>query len=224
MVETKSQKDIRQPIDSIKDIIKDKADKLCSAMYLVTNFLADSDQIKWRLRTKALDLKMSLTTPTPSVGAPLTLGVGVVVPIEMISSNISEILSLADIAVLDGRASIMNFTILRDGYRSLQQEFQNYVAGDWYKNFLQLPQISLTLKTTNLSPKLVGLGSINHKDNSRRDKILNFIKQHNWSSIKEIAQFIPNVSSKTVQRELAELVRTGTVKKTGERRWSSYGV
>ena len=119
MVETKSQKDTRQPSASVKDTIKDKVDKLCAVVYLVTNFLADSDQIKWRLRTKALDLKDNLTL---DVGVPLTSSV---VPVEMISSNISEILSLADIAVLDGRASIMNFTILRDGYRSLQQEFQN---------------------------------------------------------------------------------------------------
>ncbi|MFH1170687.1 MAG: DeoR family transcriptional regulator [Candidatus Vogelbacteria bacterium] len=215
MVETKPQKDTRQPLASVKDTIKDKADKLCSAMYLVTNFLADSDQIKWRLRTKALDLKDNLTlgvkeTPTPSVS--------VVVPVEIILSHIREILSLIDIAVLDCRASVMNFTILRDGYRSLQQEFQNYVAGDWYKNFLQLP---IATKTINLSPQISP--KINSGDN-RREKILSFIKQHNWSSIKEIAQFIPGVSSKTVQRELAELVRAGALKKTGERRWSSYGI
>ena len=83
----------------------------------------------------------------------------------------------------------------------------------------------------DLSPRLMGLGpkpkaGVSHKNDNtaRRDKILNFIKQHNWSSIREIAKFIPEVSSKTIQRELAELVRAGALKKTGERRWSSYGI
>jgi hypothetical protein len=214
MVETKPQKDIRQPVNSIKDTIKDKADKLCGAMYLVTNFLADSDQIKWRLRTKALDLKDKISA-------------GDVLSVEMILSNINELLSLIDLAVLDCHASVMNFSLLRDGYRSLQQEFQNYVVGDWYKNFLQLPLSSSPSKTLNSSrikEANLPIGSLASNTNSRRDKILNFIKQHNWSSIREIAQFIPNVSSKTVQRELVELVRTGALKKTGERRWSQYSL
>ena len=120
MVETKPQKDIRQPVDSIKDTIKDKTVKLMSAVYLVTNFLNDSDEIKWKLRAKAMGLKVS----------------GGVLPVEIILSDIAEILSLIDVAVLDTRASAMNFSILRQGYLDLQTEFQNYLAGDWYKNGL----------------------------------------------------------------------------------------
>jgi len=209
----------------IKDIIKDKINKLVSATYLVTNFLDDLDQIKWKLRDKSLNLKDNLTL---DVGAPLTSSV---VPVERILSDISEIISLLDIAVLDRRASAMNFSILRQGYVNLQAEFQNYLAGDWYQNML----IPKTLDSSpenhrpDLSPRLMGLGPkpkagvIGH-DNGRQEKIITFIKQHNWSSTREIAQFIPNISSKTVQRELAELVRAGRLKKTGERRWSRYAM
>ncbi len=216
MTEVKPQKDIDQSVSSVKDIIKDKIGKLAAAVYLVTNFLDDMDQIKWKLRAKALDLKANLTNSN-----------------EATLSLIEEIISLTDIAVLDRRASMMNFSILRDGYSNLQTEFQKYLNlnADWYKRALlpaspslggpnQTNQQSSQIDSPKITPK------ISHNppktDTGRRDKILDFIKQNNWSSIRDIAKFIPGVSSKTVQRELAELVRIGTLKKTGERRWSRY--
>ena len=208
MTEVKPQKDINQSVSSVKDIIKDKIGKLAAAVYLVTNFLDDMDQIKWKLRAKALDLKANLTNSN-----------------EASLSLIEEIISLIDIAVLDRRASMMNFSILRDGYTNLQIEFQKYLNlnADWYKRALlpnQTNQQSSQIDSPKITPK------ISHNppktDTGRRDKILDFIKQNNWSSIRDIAKFIPGVSSKTVQRELAELVRIGTLKKTGERRWSRY--
>ena len=92
-------KDIRQPAE-LKDTIKDKTAKLAAAVYLVTNFLADSDQIKWKLRHKALELKTVITV-LDGAGA---------VPVEAILSDTKEIISLIDIAVLDARASTMNFS------------------------------------------------------------------------------------------------------------------
>ena len=204
MTEVKPQKDINQSVSSVKDIIKDKIGKLAAAVYLVTNFLDDMDQIKWKLRAKALDLKANLTNSN-----------------EASLSLIEEIISLIDIAVLDRRASVMNFSILRDGYTNLQIEFQKYLNlnADWYKRAL-LPNQPSQIDSPKITPK------ISHNppktDTGRRDKILDFIKQNNWSSIRDIAKFIPGVSSKTVQRELVELVRIGTLKKTGERRWSRY--
>ncbi|HEY4476965.1 MAG TPA: DeoR family transcriptional regulator [Candidatus Paceibacterota bacterium] len=237
MFETKQQKDTNSVLD-IKDSIKDRANKLVAAMYLVTNFLDDLDQIKWKLRHKSLDLKVNLTlgvkdAPTPSVW-----------PIETILSDIAEIISLIDIAVLDRRASAMNFSILRQGYVDLQTESENYINGDWYKE-AWLPigsqaslagarkEVKLPIGSLTSPNKTAKLGQNQRKDatlpigsvassSPRREKIVDFIKQHDWSSIKEIAKSITEVSSKTVQRELSELVRMGKLKKTGERRWSRY--
>ena len=200
-------------------MVKDKTNKLAAAVCLVTNFLDDLDQIKWKLRDKSLNLKTNLTlgvkdTPTPSVW-----------PVEIILSDIGELVSLIDIAVLDRRASAMNFSILRQGYLDLQTEFQNYINGDWYKNALISPAPISSPKISH--PKEVGLplGSPTSKNtNGSRKKIISFIEQHNWSSIKDVAKSTPGVGSKTIQRELADLVRTGVLKKEGERRWSRYNL
>ena len=223
MFETKPVKDIT----SIKDIIKDKTNKLAAAVYLVTNFLNDLDQIKWKLRHKSLVLKDNLTL---GVNPPTGGQTPSVWPVEIILSDTKDIISLIDIAVLDRHGSAMNFSILRQGYLDWQTEFQNYINGDWYKNALMpaFSPVSPQPKAVDSSPKLVGLGpishKISHKDQSRREKIISFIKQHNWSSIKDVAKSIPDVGAKTIQRELADLVRTGVLKKEGQRRWSRYNL
>lgn len=206
-------------VPDVKDKIKDKTDKLTAAVYLVTNFLDDLDQMKWKLRTKALDLKANFAKSTLGVKDTQTPSVQIL-PIEIIMSQIEEISSLIDIAVLDRRASAMNFSILRDGYNGLKTELQNYLAGDWYKEALVPNQVDPPKITHSFSPKIPKI-TLN---TDRREKILTFIKQNGDASIRDIAKFIPGVSSKTVQRELVDLVQAGQLKKTGERRWSRYNV
>ncbi len=59
----------------------------------------------------------------------------------------------------------------------------------------------------------------------RKSSILEFLRGHGESSIKDIFK-IPALaegySEKTIQRELANLVNAGVIQKRGERRWSRY--
>lgn len=58
--------------------------------------------------------------------------------------------------------------------------------------------------------------------NTRQESIIKYVRGRGWTPISDIAGAVPDVSVKTVQRELAELVATGVLKKMGERRWSRY--
>ena len=57
---------------------------------------------------------------------------------------------------------------------------------------------------------------------SRRSLIVDFLKGKDWTSIKDITEAIGGCSAKTIQRELADLVHQGVLKKKGDRRWSRY--
>ena len=57
---------------------------------------------------------------------------------------------------------------------------------------------------------------------SRRSLIISFLKGKDWTSIKDISGAISGCSSKTIQRELSDLVQQGVLKKKGDRRWSRY--
>lgn len=56
----------------------------------------------------------------------------------------------------------------------------------------------------------------------RKHQILSFLKDKGHASIKDISKVVPEVSEKTIQRELNKLISKGHVQKRGERRWSTY--
>ena len=60
--------------------------------------------------------------------------------------------------------------------------------------------------------------------NGRKDTILAVLKEKGPSDIKDISGIIREVSEKTIQRELQSLIDLGKVKKTGERRWTTYQI
>lgn len=56
----------------------------------------------------------------------------------------------------------------------------------------------------------------------RAAQIYAFVKSRNGVSIKEIASVVHGCSEKTIQRELANLIKQGLVQRKGEKRWSLY--
>jgi hypothetical protein len=58
----------------------------------------------------------------------------------------------------------------------------------------------------------------------RRTIILALLKQKPSVNVGDIAKSIPNVSEKTIQRELIAMVGEGVLLKKGERRWSTYSI
>lgn len=58
----------------------------------------------------------------------------------------------------------------------------------------------------------------------RQTLILSTISSRGESSIKDLTDVIKGCSEKTIQRELIALVDSGSLLKTGERRWSRYSI
>ena len=84
---------------------------------------------------------------------------------------------------------------------------------------------NIDLKIENLYRTKVSNPLINRIDSSDRAKsILTIIKEQKSVTIKDISSIVKDVSEKTIQRELLNLVSLGTLKKEGERRWSRYSL
>ena len=58
----------------------------------------------------------------------------------------------------------------------------------------------------------------------RRESILTLLKNKPNLSVKDVSQSVPQVSEKTLQRELLSMVSEGILQKRGERRWSTYSL
>ena len=82
------------------------------------------------------------------------------------------------------------------------------------------PNITINNNTQNIKT----INNISMDIGSRRKRILEIVKARGAVTINEFIDSIKGCSSKTIQRELTSLVLSGTLKKTGERRWSKYAL
>ena len=65
---------------------------------------------------------------------------------------------------------------------------------------------------------------LSQKPSVRTDQVLSVLRAQPKQSIRDVAAQLPEYSEKMIQRELADLVLSGKVRKEGEKRWSTYSV
>ena len=86
----------------------------------------------------------------------------------------------------------------------------------------RLPSTS-TVPATSQESKGHSKGQDTPAKGSRREAILSVLSTKGPSYIKDISLVVREVSEKTIQRELAQLVAEGQVVRSGERRWTKIG-
>jgi hypothetical protein len=209
--------------------------KIVSAIYLVTALFDDREPLKWTLRSHVLKFVLDITGAFEGVYndlEQLIFMLETAARVRLVSEMnrdvlVSEIRSftVALDAEYKGRNGAETRSIsdifektpedplpLYRPYQTLQPERQMFIKGhsrgpikDFQKDIVK------TIQQKQAS---------NGKE--RKEKILNIIREKGEITIKDIASIIPDCSEKTIQRDLADLVFLGTVKKKGERRWTVY--
>lgn len=95
-------------------LIAKKSERLVTALYLVTDLMEESEPIKKRLRSSAVNLLSSMNSLAQrEVKDKVT-------EFKMSLRAVTEIISLLHVSITTGLVSDMNGTILMDGFRSLQ--------------------------------------------------------------------------------------------------------
>ncbi|MDD5152788.1 MAG: DeoR family transcriptional regulator [Candidatus Pacebacteria bacterium] len=250
-------------MESFNVLLSRKCERLATALYLVTNFLLDTEPIKSRLRTLSLELVREATSAR--YGA--THNEGSV--LENLRGNINETLSLLELSFIVGLVSEMNFSILKREYTSLRDRIDvkkasresrtDTILGDTFfgssfaevsighpsKGQRDIKDIQMSDRNRVATPTLSSFSA--HKTQpriptqtspkaynpeapldigrtARRTRILKLIKDNGEVTIKDISNHFPELSEKTVQRELVSLTEANILKKSGERRWSRYSL
>lgn len=228
-----------------------KGQKLTQGVYLVSSLLPDSEPLKWRLRDISLDIlsDISLTQPSNSLSLADEEG-GHISPffkvsvLESASLKIGQIISWLNVALAGNFSNDLNLVILRDEYTKFNQLLGERLNATNLHKMLE-PELPVPINPV-VNPKLslrpdIGqlvtnkpearsyqkISQLPHKNrdvakDSRRAVILDFLKGKDWTSIKDIADAVGGCSTKTIQRELTDLVQQGVLKKKGDRRWSRY--
>lgn len=95
-------------------LIAKKSERLVTALYLVTDLMEESEPIKKRLRSSAVNLLTSMNSLAQrEVKDKVT-------EFKMSLRAVTEIISLLHVSITTGLVSDMNGTILMDGFRALQ--------------------------------------------------------------------------------------------------------
>jgi hypothetical protein len=227
----------------------ERAKKMATAIYIVTNLMPQTDPLRLSIRKYSIRLlsfmgtKMINFSPKEISGEVTSISkkISAMLEIAFFSGYISEM----NFSVLKTELDI--FTSEIAGYEGSQKTIeQSMLKGE------ALPSPVLTYmnpnrglganhkghKVSQTGSNVRGVykeklriqkasenrGVVEAKKTSRKESILSIIKLKGSVSIKDISSVVVNCSEKTIQRELITLVADGILKKSGDRRWSTYSL
>lgn len=209
-----------------KDIYKGQ--KIVAAIYLITAHLSDREPIRHSLRDLSISFVRSVSPLDLLADLDVLLGAASLAGL-ISEKNTSVVMyearRYAKGAIDEGVTQTLEALFGSEEMSGPQTSRQGHVIKDSKKTYSAL--ISKTeQKATNYT------GYQNKKDSSgtitsltkdsRQDKILSFINERKSAVIKDITALFPEVSEKTIQRELGTLIETGRITKRGSKRWSMY--
>lgn len=229
----------------VHDELSSHAQKIATAVYLVTGLMDTNDPLRDRLRSKVLDV-MSFISSYSNMHDTKTR-----VSSDDVIECVREVMSLTEVGVLAGIISDMNGSILIRELKALSESFnaytkmsdiQNSALGTLFsegisQQFQTVVYKGHSVDVLNKAPKkthhVVRKQNVFEKKTrtktesgtgERKDKILSVVREKGNVMIKDISKHIPNCSEKTIQRDLIDLVSQGLLDKRGERRWTTYFV
>ncbi len=221
--------------DNKYDYFSERAKKLTTAIYLVTNLIPQTDPLRIYIRRYSVKL-LSFVGKAPA-------GYSIAETSTEIIDLARKVVEMLEIAFFSGYVSEMNFSVLKSEFDSFINEISGY---EKFQNPINPGSLKVKTLPASGTPKMAqnshktpiseprsvaarpstprAKNVVEAKKTSRKESILSIIKRRGTVSIKDISSVIINVSEKTIQRELMTLVDEGTLKKTGDRRWSVYSL
>ena len=210
-----------------------QVEAISKAIYLVTDLFANDEPLKMSLRRIAIDCVENPDKKTPfiklnslvslSQDMKLITGMNAGLLLKVISEHLSNL----DMQVEVGE---VNIDIIFAGKAGYSENISNEIMAIENKEKVELVQEEKSEKKpssitiNNNTQNIKTINNISMDIGSRRKRILEIVRARGAVTINEFIDSIKGCSSKTIQRELTSLVLSGTLKKTGERRWSKYSL
>ncbi|MBU2263575.1 hypothetical protein KJ750_02925 [Patescibacteria group bacterium] len=199
----------------VNDYITNRIKKLTEAVYRVTDLYPDQEPLKWALRENAVYLYNNLMSITDMSDRKLRYN------FKEVLSSLSQIINKLDLASLGGFISDINFEIIKKEYGSLKDFLENQQQFIFSQEELLIkPELPILKEKETKEYK--GQKILSDKTEDRKQKIINSLKNNDKKTIKEISSIFEDISEKSIQRDLADLVKSGRLLANGEKRWRVY--
>ena len=223
---------------TIKDITKEKAimeketnfqsmldhsKKIVTAIFMLTDLVDEKSGIDLILRKKILEHFQALLSFIRDINPK---------ELKKAEESLYETLSFIDILYGAGMISEMNYRIISREIIALRKQVlaekkkkKKITLSDLF--FEEDKKEKLIPAQNNFSESREQASMTENKDKKtvkeiRHRQILDLLAQNEKLSISDIARSFDGYSSKTLQRDLKELIEKKKVFKQGERRWASY--
>lgn len=210
-----------------------RAERIASAIVLLTNHIDPADTIRVEVRQGAVDLlsmiisiRDEMRSPNSARISDLKMGVRKAVSLIRLLGVAGHVsLQNADI-VIEALDELLNF--LQVSRRSNLSESVNINRDDLIDLRETHRHVERAPERVSVSEQVAGTvaDAPGHTKQStvstRAQAILEVLRHHGESGIREVAANLPEYSEKMIQRELVDLVTAGRVKKIGLKRWSRY--
>lgn len=211
----------------------EKGQKIVAAGYLITRHLSDTDSLKDKIRTQIVSFVCAKGVDQESLRYSVEVLLGGASMAGMISEKNTSILiyemrryseqELRAMRDADGvlEALFPLNTPVHTGILSTDKSHQSPVFYKGHDKGQISPTMSLRDSHGNIKDTHKSAERTMNKM-SRQDSILALINDKKSAVIKDIVALFPDVSEKTIQRELNTLIDTGRITKRGSKRWSIY--
>lgn len=211
-----------------------RAERISAALHLVTNHVPEDEPLRSVIRNKGLELLSVILELRSGFRGPASeKGQSALV-------SIRELISLIRLLAVSGYISVQNANAIAEAL----DELGSLIVVSQRSALAE----QLTITSDQLVPPTSPIGFMRQDrphspgprparrppvatvsagegevgSSQRAERIMDILKLGGLLGIRDIASNLPQYSEKMVQRELADLVEAGKVKKIGAKRWSRY--
>lgn len=219
-----------------------RAERIVTALHLLTNHLPENDQLRAEVRRTALVLL------TASLGLRDELRTRDSRHMHDAYTSIRLLISLVRMLGVSGHISFQNADIacealdelgafLKSAERTPLSENVRLTREDFFDVRIashvperhvvvqkDIERASAANAQKDTKTNVVLYGAEGESLDAREASIVEILRAGGEWGIRDIAAHLPEYSEKMIQRELADLVSAGRVKKTGAKRWSRYAL
>ena len=197
--------------------------RLTAALYRVTDLLSEKETLRYTLREKANKIFEYMVESLQAEDHPPRISI------------ISEFQTLlAYIRLLDalGLVNPLNVQVLEREYKGALDEIRSSAETPREKIEDVVQNLSAVEKTNpsgnpgnkKTAPRSAPIRASTVAMRERQKKILEHLRQANQANIRDFLAVFKDVSSKTIQRDIQDLVSRRAVKKEGSKKWTSYSL
>jgi len=212
--------------------ISQKTQRLAGALYALTRPFPATEPLRRQLRDQALDLLNSAHT--------LTEGTAIKEADTGLPALLSQLQRQLSVAKDGGLISAMNFSVFCEEIQGFLGEIDElgafpgpFINSDYFADTAEalssgegrntptlssssFSRLGAAAKSTDRADKPSN-GKLSAKD-KRREKILALFSEQEEITVGDVTEIVNGYSTKTIQRDLKALVKTGELEKHGKRR------